>query len=532
MREATVVTQYGWETKKEKRLVKIPITIMDDMGNEVPILDELGQPMFTEEEQEVTVVNRPTTKIHKNEDVYIDPTCEGDMEACQFIIVKHQSNMSLLKQNPLYKNLNSIDTSISDINEEHPTFKFDDEPRKQLTVYEYWGNYDVDGDGIAEPIVCVWVNNTIIRLEDNPFPDKEIPFIISTHEALPFETYGIADAEIGSNFQRNRTAYMRGFIENASQANNGAIGFKKGSITLANIKKLENKEYFEYQGNKEDIFQPTFSPIPASAFNMYTLLEKEHEAVTAVNGHNADYTAGGGSFSASATKGTLSALEQRKAEKLLAIAETFVKPLVRKMMMMNNEWLLEEQVVRMTNSEFIPSDENDLNGEIDIDIAISSAEEDSIKAQQLAFLLQTGQQSMPQEFVRMIQAKIARLQNMPDLAKTIEEYQPEPNPMQEKMAELEVAMKEAQVQNETAKGQENAVDVKLKEAKTRNELAKVRKVNSETDMVDLNFLEKESGEQRANELMDKDTARLSKLDEIAMKEQAKGVINKQQQGII
>ena len=45
-------------------------------------------------------------------------------------------------------------------------FRFQDEPRKKVLVYEYWGNYDLDGDGIAEAIVCAWTDDTILRLGD------------------------------------------------------------------------------------------------------------------------------------------------------------------------------------------------------------------------------------------------------------------------------------------------------------------------------------------------------------------------------
>jgi phage shock protein A len=88
---------------------------------------------------------------------------------------------------------------------------------------------------------------------------------------------------------------------------------------------------------------------------------------------------------------------------------------------------------------------------------------------------------------------------MPDLAKQIKEYQPQPNPMAEQKAQLEMQLLQAQIQNESAKAAENAVDVEYKKAKTQTEISKSRNLNSKSDMEDLNFVEQESGVGRQHE---------------------------------
>ena len=100
---------------------------------------------------------------------------------------------------------------------------------------------------------------------------------------------------------------------------------------------------------------------------------------------------------------------------------------------------------------------------------------------------------------QIILADIARLRKMPDLAKQIKEYQPQPNPMAEQKAQLEMQLLQAQIANETAKAQENAVDVEFKKAKTQTELSKSRSINSKADLDDLTFVEQESGVNRQHE---------------------------------
>jgi len=68
------------------------------------------------------------------------------------------------------------------------------------------------------------------------------------------------------------------------------------------------------------------------------------------------------------------------------------------------------------------------------------------------------------------------------------------------MMELELALMEAKVYNEQAKGQENAVDVELKTAKTETERAKARTTNSDSDLKDIDYLEREAGIPHEREL--------------------------------
>ena len=193
---------------------------------------------------------------------------------------------------------------------------------------------------------------------------------------------------------------------------------------------------------------------------------------------------------------------------------------------MNSEFLDDEEIIRITNEQFIAINRNDLGGMYDIKLNISTAEADEQKASELAFMLQTMGNTMPPEMSFMVLSDIAKLRKMPDLAKRIIEYQPQPDPMAQQKAQLENALLEAQVQNETAKGQENAVDVQLKTAKTETERAKARGMHSGADMTDLDFVEKESGvkdmrdmdlesRKHADKMDEKEHDRLSNLDKTA-----------------
>jgi len=122
------------------------------------------------------------------------------------------------------------------------------------------------------------------------------------------------------------------------------------------------------------------------------------------------------------------------------------------------------------------------------------------QAQDLGFMLQTIGPNMDPGLQSVILGKIARLKKMPELAKRIEEYKPEPDPMQEEIKKLQVDLLRAQVANEQAKGTENQADTVAKyadadltKAKTVTEQSKSRALESGSDMTDLQFLQEQEG---------------------------------------
>jgi hypothetical protein len=171
-----------------------------------------------------------------------------------------------------------------------------------------------------------------------------------------------------------------------------------------------------------------------------------------------------------------------------------VKKVARKIMAMNAIFLSEEEVIRITDEEFTTIKREDLRGEHDLHLKITTAEDDNAKAQELAFMLQTGASNADPEEVRMIRAEIADLRKMPALAKKIREYQaPPPDPLLVKEQELKIQLLEAQIQNELAKAHENQANGERDLEIVNTERAKQRKLLAEADAIDLDYVEQEAG---------------------------------------
>ena len=177
-----------------------------------------------------------------------------------------------------------------------------------------------------------------------------------------------------------------------------------------------------------------------------------------------------------------------------------LKEIGRKIIAMNSVWLSDEEIIRITDDKFVTIKRDDLAGNFDLSLDVSTAEMDNQKAQELAFMLQTTGNSLPFDVTKIILTKIADLRKLPDLSKMIADYEPQPDPLAQQEAQLRIELLKAQISNEQAKANENAVDVQLKAAKTQSELAKAGKLSSEKDKVDLDYVEQASGLQQEREL--------------------------------
>jgi hypothetical protein len=166
----------------------------------------------------------------------------------------------------------------------------------------------------------------------------------------------------------------------------------------------------------------------------------------------------------------------------------------------NAAFLQPEEVIRITNEEFVPIKRDDLLGNVDIDITVASLEDNSAKSQELSFLLQTLGNSVPFEITQHLMGDMLELMRMPEQAKRIREFQPPKDDMQEQVKQLELqrmqlelAKLQSEIERNKAKSAEDQVDVILKQNKAELEAAKARLTNSTADLKDMDFLRADEG---------------------------------------
>lgn len=544
--EGTVILRVGWNYEEEEEEVEVPEveftinpafaptieqlaqfreTEPDRFAKEVPselqqALDlsmEYGSPVEptvtgTRMETQIKVVkNHPTVEVCDYRNVVLDPTCQGNIDKAGFVIYSFESSLAELKKDKRYKNLDKINIEAHSIlgdpdhaaaNEGTQTFNFSDKPRKKFVVYEYWGFWDIDGSGRVRPIVASWVGSTLIRMEENPFPDQKLPFITVPYLPVRKSAYGEPDGALLEDNQRIIGAVTRGMIDILGKSANGQTGIRKDALDVTNRRKFEKGLDYEFNANvdpRQAIFMHTYPEIPASAQFMLQLQNMEAESLTGVKAFNQGVTGQSLGDVAAGIRGALDAASKRELAILRRLAQGIVK-VGRKFISMNAVFLSDTEVVRITEEEFVEIRRDDLAGEFDLQVAITTAEDDNAKAQELAFMLQTMGNNMDASMSRMILADIARLRKMPELAKRIEEYEPQPDPIQQKMQELELAKMEAEVMELQAKAMKLQAEAQLSGAKIDTEDAKASHLRSDKDLKDLNFVEQESGVKQERDL--------------------------------
>lgn len=548
--EGTVIVKVGWDFKEESVKEMVPdIQFVVDASEEVvqqlqqiaqlkaespseyetQVPDEWKQayeqstttfqPMrpnvIGEKEVTVfkTVCNKPTVEICDAHNVVIDPTCKGDIRKAGFLIHSFDSSMAELKKDGKYKNLKNLEqidvVGGSPLNE--PDFKvekgienfnFTDKPRSKFVVREYWGYWDIEGNGVLKPIVAAWVGNVMIRMEESPFPDKEIPFVIVKYLPVRKSNYGEPDGVLIEDNQKVSGAVQRGMIDLLGKSANSQTGFRKDMLDVTNRRKFNAGEDYEFNANTSPdsgIYMHKYPEIPQSALIMLQQQNQEAESLTGVKSFSQGVSGNSLGDVAAGVRGALDAASKRELG-ILRRLSTGITTIGRKLISMNAEFLSEKEVIRITNEQFVEIRRDDLPGNYDLKLSISTAEEDNNKAQELAFMLQTMGNNMDPAMTRMLLVDIAKLRKMPELAKKIEKYEPQPDPMQVKKAELELALLEAQIYTEQAKAASLGANAQLAGVKQGTEAAKAGHLKADADLKALDFVEQESGTKQEREL--------------------------------
>ena len=467
--EGTAIIRVGWETEE------------DENGKEV--------------------VNQPTAEVCNYENVIIDPTCLGDMGKASFVIYKFETSFTELQKAGIYENLDNIDLEKNSILSEPDdadnvsSFNFEDKPRKRIVAYEYWGYWDINGDGKTKPFVATWVGDTIIRMEESPFSDGKLPFVLVQYLPKRHKIYGEPDGELLEDNQKILGAVTRGMIDIMGRSAAGQKGTRVDALDVTNRRKFEAGEDYEFQAHvdpRQGFYDHVYPEIPASAQNMVQMQQIEAESLTGVKAFHAGLSGDSLGQTATGARGAMDAAGKRELGIIRRLAEG-MKEIGYKIIAMNGEFLSDEEIIRITDEEFVSINRENLKGRFDLKLDISSAELDNMKAQELAFMLQTMGNNMPMEMSQIVLADIARLRKMPELAKRIREYKPEPDPMQQQMQQLEMAKLQAEVAKLQGEAQNQQASGMLDQAKAVTEQMKARHLGAQADMLDLDFLEEQQG---------------------------------------
>lgn len=467
-----------------------------ELQKAVAYFEETGQPSVVTQsgtekvKVEEVLDNRPLLRVVNPENIYFDPTCGPDLEKATFVIESFETSQAELKKEPKrYKNLNYVNwEAASAVTEPNhapvsadTNFNFKDDLRKKVVAYEYWGLWDIHGNGELVPIIATWIGSVMVRLELNPFPDERPPYVVANYMPVKRDLLGEPDAELLEDNQKILGAITRGIIDLLGRSANGQQGMAKGMLDAVNKRRFDNGENYEFNPNitpQAGYVEHTYPEVPQSALMVLQMMNQEAEALTGVKAFSGGLSGDAFGQVATGIKGVLDAAAKREMAILRRLAAGLVQ-IGRKICAMNAVFLSAEETIRITNTDFVTVKREDLKGDYDLQVDISTAEVDNNKAQDLAFMLQTMGPNGDFEISRMILIEIARLKRMYELAESLKRFEPKPDPLLEAKTKAEVMKLQKEVEKLDS-------EIALNRARAAEAMARA-------NQTDLDTIEQETG---------------------------------------
>lgn len=420
--------------------------------------------------EERIVWNAPSVRVVNIENFFIEPTPDGDWTEAQYMIHTYETTESELRKRRIYKNLdkvnwgaNAVKSKLGTLDHQSNTPQTDmrfNSKKTKILVYEYWGLCDIHETGEMVPVVVTFIGDTIIQMQENPFPDRKPPFVIVPYMPIDGSAFGEADASLLQDNQRILGAVTRGMIDLLGRSSNAQTGYAKGFLDPVNRQRLIKGEDFEFNPNSDPataIRQMVYPEIPQSALIIAQNQNQEAESLSGVKAFASGISGDAFGKVARNTGAVLDAAGQREMSILRRLAEG-MREIGNKIIAMNHKFLERKEVIRVTNTQFVEVYKDDLYGNFDLVCDIASAQMDQLKSEDLGMLMQTIGPDMDPGLRGVIMAEIADLKRMPHLAQQIRSYKPQPDPMQQEMAMLQIELLKSQIELNKAKAMTAAAD--------------------------------------------------------------------------
>jgi hypothetical protein len=464
-------------------------------------------------------INQPKYELCENGNILADPTCTTKLSDAQYVIYDYDSSYAELKQYEYveredgstfgyYHNLDQIKDNMEELGwdnfkpAEYNSGNMEDFARKKFKVSEYWGYKDIHGTGELVSIVATWVGNVLIRLSENPFPHKKIPFTSAAYMPIKDSYRGEPDAELLEEHQKA--------ISRNTRAMDDIISTIAVNQTLIDERLLPTQpQQNAFKRGEDTTFTSGMDPAraihrmkveapPPALYDMIQLNMREVENIIGTRPFAGANSGASSALSATATRGAIDASGKRSLSVMRRINE-MLADVAKMTISMNQKFLSEEEIIRVTNREFVTVRRDDLQGDFDIRINVSTPEKDAENAERLMVLLQTQAANMSPDVQKAHYIQLAKLMNQDHLAKTVAETDTGPSEADVELQKLnmenarllniklkkEIEEIDSRIDERVSRTEENTdADTSVKLAKAKETLAKARKIEAETEVIE------------------------------------------------
>ena len=268
----------------------------------------------------------------------------------------------------------------------------DDDASKEAELYEGYLDVDYNNDGIMEHLIVHAVGDTPIRIQQNDF--DMAPFFPCNCEYSPNTAFNEKASFIDDLSQQQdvKTAIFRQVLINAAKTNIPQKFVNEAKVDMDAL--IDGEEIVPC---KDDVSRCVTIPVqPALNPLSMTIVQYAQNEIEAQSG-STRYDQGLDSSSLNPTATGITAImgssQKRMRHLARQIAENFIVPLMRYVIMLNQKYMDNQQIVRLMNENIVITKE-DLD--VDYDFIISVGEGAGTKEAKIQYLMLAINQLLPQ----------------------------------------------------------------------------------------------------------------------------------------
>ncbi len=519
--EGTAIIKVGWELKTEKTKKKVVEIVYADTQEQVDralsvsknandgsyeklvgLLNSGQQIPIGKKEveiEEITILkNQPKYEVKNNRSIIVDPSAKGVFEDINFVIDIYETDYSSIVSNKdSYFNLDKIkkyaENERDDVGSEYyrelgiydkDDFNLQDAARRKLTIYEYWGYWDIDGSGIKKPIVAAWIGDTLVRLEENPFPHKKIPYVFAAFLPIDDEIWGNTNADLIKDDQNGLSTVVRA-MQDITKENAVGQEFIDESLFASPEEKYNYAKgrtvYIKPNSDpKNAIFRKSVEPVPSVLFDMSQYYSMDANKSTGVQDFDLNQNK---AMRASSGEMMIDDSTTNREEAILGRFASMFEKIGNMTLAMNKEFLLPDSVIDsgVKGKYEKLEDITGLEGMFNVTVKVLTPRKANSMASKIVSLLNSNNQGVPPKILMIYRKKLAELWTMDDVYDEItEEMNREPSEEEKRAQQLQLQDMELSV-----KLKQIELLYKVKEMENKDSMIEERRHNIEVDAKNL-----------------------------------------------
>ena len=302
------------------------------------------------------------------------------LEEANFVAHKRKVTMSYLREREaqgVYANIDDIRVNGNyngmnvdqveqvigdnyvDINKDEQT------ARQEVVIYECYTKIDINNDGILEDMIITICGDTIIRMEQN-YMGRHPFFAISPtkdpHRIWVKRSY----AELIGELQDLKVVLTRQIMQNVALTNDPKMLLDESAINIDDFVQGRKVIRMKAGHSMNEVAMPmNITPLAPQTFQFLEWIEGQKENRTGITRYNQGLDANSLNKTATGISAILGQSAQRLELVARMFAETGLSELFRFMVSLNQKFIDQQTVIRLTNKELKISPE-DLDGSFDL----------------------------------------------------------------------------------------------------------------------------------------------------------------------